>query len=52
MLSENGLEPVAVYDAFAHEPPTEKSERVCVVARECLKDSGETIRKRKISGFC
>lgn len=38
LLSENGLEPAAVYDAFTREPPTEESERVCVVARECRKE--------------
>lgn len=40
LLVQNGLEPVAVYDAFTHGPAREESERVCVVAREGRKKDG------------
>ncbi len=37
LLEEAGLEFVAVYDAFTHNPPGEKSERIYLIARECRK---------------
>lgn len=38
-LSDAGLEPVTIYDAFTHNPPDENSERIYVIARECIKSS-------------
>lgn len=34
LLTEAGMEFVCAYDAFTHNPPTEKSERIYIVARE------------------
>ena len=33
-VEESGMELVAMYDAFTHEPATHDSERVYVIARE------------------
>lgn len=38
LIEESGLEFLAVYDAFTHEPVKEKSERVYVIAREHQKE--------------
>ena len=37
IVEQSGLEYVAAYDAFTKNPPTEESERVYVIARECGK---------------
>lgn len=37
LLKQAGMEYVAGYDGFTKEPATEKSERICVIARECGK---------------
>lgn len=37
LLTEAGLEFVAAYDAFTREPVREDSERIYMIARECLK---------------
>lgn len=34
LIEESGLEFVAAYDAFTHDAPTEKSERIYMIARE------------------
>lgn len=37
LLAAAGLQFLAVYDAFTHEPPRPDSERVYFIARECMK---------------
>lgn len=37
LLADAGLQLLAVYDAFTHEPPRPDSERVYFIARECMK---------------
>lgn len=37
LLAEAGLEYLAAYDAFSHEPVREDSERIYIIARECGK---------------
>lgn len=39
LLAEAGLQTEAVYDAFTKEAPREDSERIYVIARECMKRS-------------
>lgn len=34
LIRQSGLFPVAAYDAFTHEPATEQSERIYIIARE------------------
>ena len=41
LLEAVGLEFVAVYDAFTHEPPRADSERIYVIAREKGKNRQE-----------
>ena len=38
LLSQAGLEYITAYDAFTKDAPTEKSERIYVIARECGKE--------------
>ncbi len=38
LLESSGLKILDIYDAFTFNIPTENSERVCFVARECLKN--------------
>lgn len=40
LVEAAGLEWVACYQAFTMEAPKEDSERVCILARECLKQNG------------
>lgn len=37
LLTKSGLEFVAAYDAFTHEQPRKDSERIYIVAKECMK---------------
>jgi SAM-dependent methyltransferase len=39
LLIQSGMEYVTAYDAFTREPPKVDSERIYVVARECMKSS-------------
>lgn len=41
LIEQSGLNYVAMYDAFTHEPATDDSERVYVIARECTKQPAE-----------
>ena len=38
LLTQAGLEYITAYDAFTKDAPTEKSERIYVIARECGKE--------------
>ena len=37
LIEESGLEFVASYDAYTQNPVTEKSEKITIIARECMK---------------
>ncbi len=38
LVEQSGLEYVTAYDAFTNNPPTEESERIYIIARECGKE--------------